>query len=73
MGRKKKLTYETRTPALQDLACNSAPPLRVHSWFDHERNIMVVEVSSGNPSETAVHHGDPGASDTRTFPTRNAA
>ncbi|HZQ92852.1 MAG TPA: hypothetical protein VFA60_13745 [Terriglobales bacterium] len=60
MGRWKKLDYEVQTPtaeAMRDQVraarhdCGSTPPLKVHSWFDFQRNVMVVEVAVENPAE----------------------
>jgi len=51
MGRKKTLQYETRIgkaagPAARTSAApKSAPaPPQLRTWFDHQRNVMVVEV-----------------------------
>ncbi len=52
MGRKKKtLDYETRTPDVARLAPEQAAlAMRLHSFFDHERNVMVVEVVADTPA-----------------------
>jgi len=47
MVRKRSLTYETRTPDLSQAESarpGATPGMQLHSWFDHTRNVMVVEV-----------------------------
>jgi hypothetical protein len=62
MGRRKKLDYEVQTPTAEAMreqirqgsagaAAGSVPPMRVHSWFDFQRNVMVVEVAVENGAE----------------------
>lgn len=43
---KKGLRHEVRTPDAKEITGGkSGPaPMRLHIWFDHKRNVMVVEV-----------------------------
>jgi hypothetical protein len=41
----KDLQYETRIPDVDSLSSSNGP-LRLHSWFDFQRNVMVVEVAA---------------------------
>jgi hypothetical protein len=61
MGRKKNLQYETRigNPAVRPTgspkAAPEAPQLR--TWFDHQRNVMVVEVVDAAPPSSQATPG----------------
>ena len=49
------IEFTTRTP--ESNSANDGP-LRLRTWFDHTRNMMVVEVAADTPAETAAKAQD---------------
>ena len=49
------IKFATRTP---QAGSSSESPLRLHTWFDHTRNMMVVEVVTDEPAGQNGPSGD---------------
>ena len=62
MPRNKDLQYETHTPEASSLTqgpSNQPCDVHLHTWFDHVRNVMVVEVVPDPPAQAATPATEP--------------